>query len=219
MLWHTRLYLGHHLQPEEFSLLHQKPLDVFLLRVSSFASRRGAPSPSWGNALPAPAGLWLFLPQDAGGGTYWLQTCGKCLSHASTLHSVVIFASENDLCPMSTGGFPAQQGDFPATLSQHFLGGSGGQKGTKRFLYTRASLLPKTHTLEGVYLQAAQSQPWHCTCSSTTPGPRRGVDAELRTGSSLGWGHPQRDGSSRGVGSPTQGQLLFLRQQTCPAVR
>lgn len=126
LLWHTRLYLGHHLQPEEFSLLHQKPLDVFLLRVSSFASRRGAPSPSWGNALPAPAGLWLFLPRDAGGGTYWLQTCGKCLSHASTLHSVVIFASENDLCSHVHRGFPCPARGFSCNIVSAFFGGIRG---------------------------------------------------------------------------------------------
>lgn len=70
-----------------------------------------------------------------------------------------------------------------------------------QFLYTRASLLPKMHALEEVYLQVAQSPPWHCTCSSIPAGPGRSVNAELRTGSSLGWGHPQRDGSGRGVGA------------------
>lgn len=129
LLWHTRLYLGHHLQPEEFSLLHQKPLEVFLLWVSSFASRRGAHPRSRGNALPAHTGLLLFLPQVSGGGTYWLQTCGKGLSYASTLHSIVILASENDLCFHVHRRFscPAK-GFFCEIVSAFFCRGAGGIK-------------------------------------------------------------------------------------------
>lgn len=61
LLWHTRLYLGHHLQPEEFSLLRQKPLDVFLLWVSSFVSGRGGTLPQLGQCFACSCRTVAFL--------------------------------------------------------------------------------------------------------------------------------------------------------------
>lgn len=116
----------------------------------------GAPSPSWGNALPAPAGLWLFVPRDAGGGTYWLQTCGKCLSHASTLHSVVIFASENDLCFHVHRGFPCPARGFSCEIVSAFFGGVRGAERHKMVAVHQGFTAPQNaHFGGGVFASSS----------------------------------------------------------------
>lgn len=78
---------------------------------------------SRGDALPASAGLLLFLPQVSGDGTCWLQTSGKGVPNASLRCSFVILQVKMLSVSTSAEGFPAQRGDFPARLARCFGGG------------------------------------------------------------------------------------------------
>lgn len=160
---HTRLYpecsVGDSLQRGDPPLPHQKLMTGFFLTGFELCVWEGGTLRSRGDALPASAGLLLFLPQVSGqwnppAANFW-ERCPRCRPR-SLLRD---FASENAFCFHICRGFPCLARGFSCDIGSAFWGRVGEKKALNISCTPGLRCSRKMHALEEVYWQAVSSAP------------------------------------------------------------